>query len=248
VSDLPTDETTSVTDLDRLLDVQDHDTRLDQLRHKRAALPERPQLADLEQAMAVLDDEVDRVAGERDALAREQKRIEDEVATVEAKAAEVHGTLYGGTVTSPRALQDLQADLESLQRRQRTLEDEVLELMEQQEAPTDELDRLSAQRGEQQQAAEQLRAAITAQEAEIDVEIDTVQAERDALAAGVADALLAEYERLRGPLGGIGVARLEGGRCLGCQLLLSAVERDRIKSLPPDALLHCEECGRLLVH
>jgi predicted nucleic acid-binding Zn-ribbon protein len=59
--------------------------------------------------------------------------------------------------------------------------------------------------------------------------------------------LVSEYERLRAGLGGIGVARLEGGRCLGCQLMLSAVERDRLKGLPPDEVVHCEECGRLLV-
>lgn len=252
MTDLPTDAdpaTTSpvLTELARLLDVQDHDTRLDQLRHKREVLPERAQLREVETAIAALERETATVAAVRDDLVRSQKRLEDEVAVVEAKAAEVNGTLYGGTVTSPRALQDLQADLESLQRRQRTLEDEVLELMEQQEAPTDTLDRLAAEAAERSAAADALRVAITAQEAEIDVEIDAQRAERDALAVGLPEALLDEYEKLRVPMGGIGVARLEGGRCLGCQLMLSAVERDRIKSLPADAMLHCEECGRLLV-
>src|SRR5690606_17244241 len=95
--------------------------------------------------------------------------------------------------------------------------------------------------------AEAARAEVTAGEAEIDVELDRVTAEREALAAGVDPGVLEEYERLRAQMGGIGVARLEGGRCGGCQLTLSAVERDRIKQLPADSLLHCEECGRLLV-
>ncbi|MDZ7733961.1 MAG: C4-type zinc ribbon domain-containing protein [Acidimicrobiia bacterium] len=64
---------------------------------------------------------------------------------------------------------------------------------------------------------------------------------------GVSPAHLEEYEKLRRQLGGIGVAPLEGGTCGGCNLTLSAVERDRIKSEPPDAVIHCEECGRLLV-
>ena len=119
--------------------------------------------------------------------------------------------------------------------------------MELQEAPTETLERLAAETAERQAAADALQVAITAQEAEIDVEIAAQRGEREALAAGLSAALLDEYEKLRVPMGGIGVARLEGGRCLGCQLLLSAVERDRIKSLPVDAMLHCEECGRLLV-
>lgn len=252
MTDLPADTDTPatspvLTELARLLDVQDHDTRLDQLRHKREALPERAQLRDVEAAIGALERETATVTAVRDDLQRSQKRLEDEVAVVEAKAAEVNGTLYGGTVTSPRALQDLQADLESLQRRQRTLEDEVLELMEQQEAPTETLERLAAETAERQAAADALRVAITAQEAEIDVEIEAQQSERDALVVGLPEALVDEYEKLRAPMGGIGVARLQGGRCLGCQLMLSAVERDRIKSLPADAMLHCEECGRLLV-
>jgi hypothetical protein len=59
--------------------------------------------------------------------------------------------------------------------------------------------------------------------------------------------LIDEYEMLRTRLGGIGAARLEGGRCLGCNLSLSAVEVDRIRHEPPDAIVHCEECGRLLI-
>jgi predicted nucleic acid-binding Zn-ribbon protein len=59
--------------------------------------------------------------------------------------------------------------------------------------------------------------------------------------------LLAEYERLRKALGGIGVARLNGNRCEGCHLTLSAMDVDRIRHEPDDVLIHCEECGRLLL-
>ena len=75
--------------------------------------------------------------------------------------------------------------------------------------------------------------------------------DRDGLAAAAADGvdaeLLATYEGLRGELGGIAVARLVGSVCGGCHLGLSAVEVDRIKKQPPDALVRCDECGRLLV-
>ena len=37
-----------------------------------------------------------------------------------------------------------------------------------------------------------------------------------------------------------------GGSCGGCHLSLSAVDVDRIKKLPPEAPAYCEECGRLL--
>jgi predicted nucleic acid-binding Zn-ribbon protein len=230
-----------------LLDLQAHDTQIDQLRHRRASLPARAQLVAAEAALARLAGERATVQAGRDGLGRDQKRLEDEVAAVEAKAEHENATLYSGTVTSPRALQDLQAEIESLRRRQSSLEDGIIELMEQIEPLDADLDRLAAAAAEQEAAAEAARVEITAGEAEIDVVLDQALAERDVLAATVEAGLLAEYEQLRATFGGVGVARLEGGRCSGCQLTLSAVERDRIKNLPPDTLVHCEECGRLLV-
>jgi len=81
----------------------------------------------------------------------------------------------------------------------------------------------------------------------VDEEIAPVEAERVAAASEVPEALLAEYEGLRESMGGVGAARLEHGTCGGCHMKLSAVEQDRIKGLPADATIHCEDCGRLLV-
>lgn len=230
-----------------LLAIQAHDTRMDQLRHQRDTLPARAQLSDLEAQLRASDAELAVVAEQRDGFAREQRRLEDEVAGVEAKAAQHETTLYGGTVTAPRELQDLQTDIDSLRRRQHDLEDEVLVLMEQIEPLDGQSATLQARRADLLGAREQCERELTAAEAEIDVLLDGEQHARDAAALEVGDAVLADYDRLRARLGGIGVARLEGGRCQGCQLMLSAVERDRIKGLPPEAIVHCEECGRLLV-
>ena len=230
-----------------LLDIQAHDTHLDQLRHQRATLPARDTVARLEKELSLLAEQRSGVETEREALTRSQRRLEDEVAALEAKAGEVHATLYGGTITSPRALQDLQAELDALRRRQGHLEDEIIELMELGEPFDAQLSELASQEAAVGADLATARAELTAGEAELDVAIDGEMTERARSAAGLDPPLLAEYERLRRGLGGTGVARFEGGRCLGCQLMLSAVERDRLKGLPPDALVHCEECGRLLV-
>lgn len=63
----------------------------------------------------------------------------------------------------------------------------------------------------------------------------------------VPETLAAEYEKIRSTSGGVAVAQLVGGQCGGCHIRLAAMELDRVKHLPPDALVHCEECGRLLV-
>jgi predicted nucleic acid-binding Zn-ribbon protein len=230
-----------------LLDLQAHDTTLAQHRHRRATLPERADLAAQQKALAVLDAEIAGVAGEREHLAREQKRLEDDAASVEAKAAAEDKRLYGGTVTSAKELQAIQEEIGALQRRQSTLEDGVLELMVQIEPLDEQLAAFASQRAELQGRADALATAIETTEREIDAQIAAVEAERAALASSVPAPTLAEYDSLRQRLGGVAVAKLEGGSCRGCHLQLSAVELDRIRRLPKDAVVHCEECGRILV-
>ena len=70
---------------------------------------------------------------------------------------------------------------------------------------------------------------------------------RDEAVAPLPAALVARYEELRAHLGGVAVARLVGGRCDGCHLALAQAALERIRTAPPDELVECEECGRLLV-
>jgi predicted nucleic acid-binding Zn-ribbon protein len=70
---------------------------------------------------------------------------------------------------------------------------------------------------------------------------------RETVLPSVPASLLAEYEPLRHRLGGVAIAKLEGGSCKGCHLKLSNFELDRIRALPTDEVVHCEECGRILV-
>lgn len=236
-----------MSDLNRLLDVQAHDTHADQLRHRRATLPEREQLAAADAELARLGQERARVDGERAELAREQKRREDEIASFDERIASVDRTLYGGTVTNPRELQALQDDLGSMQRRRSAIEDEVLDLMEQIEPLQAEVERLDATGGDVTKRRATVADQLAAAEAEIDAELAEVDAARAAAVDGIAPALITEYERLRRNLGGVGVAKLSGNRCEGCHLTLSAIEIDRIHRAPVDELIHCEDCGRLLV-
>src|ERR671932_37908 len=66
-------------------------------------------------------------------------------------------------------------------------------------------------------------------------------------ASGLPPELSRLYEQLRTKLGGIGAARLVNARCSGCHLPLPATELDRIRREPPDALIRCDQCGRVLV-
>jgi predicted nucleic acid-binding Zn-ribbon protein len=231
---------------DALLAVQEHDTTADQLEHRRRTLPERAELDGAMAELAKLEQRTSEVEANRHELARSQQRLEDEIASINEKAAQHDKTLYSGTIGNPRELQALQDEIGALKRRVGQLEDQEIELMEQIEPLDADLAKLAAERTALDGRAGELRARIAEAEVAIDEELASVRAEREALVGDVEPELLAEYDRLRPQAGGIAIARLVGGSCGGCHLALSAVEVDRIKKLPPEAPAHCEECGRLL--
>ena len=60
--------------------------------------------------------------------------------------------------------------------------------------------------------------------------------------------LLALYEKIRAQKGGVGAAALRAAReCTGCSLDLNAADLGAIAKAPPDEVLRCEECNRILV-
>jgi uncharacterized protein len=238
---------TETPPLERLLEVQAHDTILDQLRHRRDHLAERGALADVMATISRVEADLVPVESRRDDLSRSQRRLEDEIASLEDRARDADEKLGSGAVSSPRELQALQDSVAALRRRQRELEDEVLELMEESESVTATAAALTAERERLDAEAGSLRAAIAEAEVAIDGEIAGEEDRRAEQAAGIAPDLLATYEKLRARLDGVAVARLDGHQCLGCHLSLPATEVDQIKRAPADTVHVHEECGRILV-
>lgn len=236
-----------MTIYEQLLAVQDSDTRLDQLAHRREGLPERRQITEADQVLATVDGQIAAQSATVDERRRAQRRVEDELANQEARAKQIDTKLYGGTVSAARELQDLQGELDTVHQHISKIEDDGLVALEQLEEAQARLDELEAMRTEIMARRAQAETGLTVAAAEIDAESDEARVARAEAIAGVPAEAVAEYERLRGVMGGVGIARLVGSQCEGCHLNLSAVELDRVRHLDPDEPVHCEECGRLLV-
>ena len=232
-------------DLHALLVLQQQDTAADQLRHRRATLPERALLAAIDAELTRLDAELATATVEHDRLAADQERLEAEVAVGEDKRRTLERRLAASSV--PREAQTMSAEIDGLKARQSGLEDELLELMEALE-PIDA--RLVTGADERVQLAERrtaTAAALAAAEAGVDAELVAVGAARAQAAAPIPPPLLARYERLRSKLSGVAVATLDGPRCTGCNLVLPLLELERVRGAGPDAIVECEQCGRILV-
>lgn len=231
---------------DTLLEIQAHDTRLDQIQRRMEVLPAREERDAARSAIEEIDASIAQEQVRRDELAKAMRKLEDEISTIATKRSEVEARLYDGTVTNARELQDLQEESEALGRRITHLEDQNLVLMEQHEPVERSLNEQVATRAQREVVLGDAELRLTAAEAELAVELESEQSARDSVAQSVPADLLAEYQSIRGGRGGIGVARLVGNQCGGCHLTLSAMEVAALRK-HADQMSHCNECGRLLV-
>ena len=227
--------------------VQEHDTAADRLRHRRQHLPEQAELSQCEDELAALEATLAGVDAEAGEAGRLQRRLEGELSLLESKLSELDAKLYSGAVTVPRELEAMQHEGAAMRERRAGLEDEVLEAMGGRETLDDQVAGLRRRRDDLDAHGAGLRVAIAEAQAEVDRELADALAARQEAAAAIPADVTALYEQLRARLGGVAAAPLVNGRCGGCHLALPATEVDRIRKEPPDALVRCEQCERILV-
>ncbi len=232
---------------EQLLTVQDLDLALLQYRHRHANHPIQQQITELDDELATYQTTADEISGRQSELSAKEAELASEVAVIEAKRAEIDAKLYDGSVTGTKDLLALQDEAEMLVSRQSDLEDVELEIMEQVEQVDAELAPVTTQiLGLLARRAEE-EGLLAAALAEIEQEISTSETLRVEAASPIPADLLSHYESLRDDLGGVAVARLVGSTCDGCHMALSAVSFDQIKRQGDDALVNCDQCGRILI-
>ena len=230
----------------RLLDLQAADTSIAQLAHRRRTLPELAALARQgEQADALGNDLVDAETTLAD-IADDQTRLETEVDTVRSRTSRDQNRLQAGGLP-PKELEGLQHEITTLARRQSTLEDDLLEIMEHREEAEALVVGLAAQRDALAAQLAELAATRDGAFTEIDAALAQRSRERAAIAAEIPADLMALYERAREHGGGVGAARMRQRRCEGCRIELSGSELATARAAAPDEVVRCDNCRRILV-
>ena len=196
---------------------------------------------------ARLDDQTRDARIRVDDLTREQRKADADVEQVKTRRARDQTRMDQGLISNPKDLERMQGELGSLARRISDLEDVELEVMEQLETAQSEHDVLVAEVVELDARAAELTRKRDELAGTMNVELGSVTAERKTLADGLAEDLLALYEKIRAQKGGVGAAALQSRRCTGCSLQLTASDLGRIGTASWDEVLRCEECQRILI-
>ena len=216
---------------DTLMEVQEHDTTLDQLRHRVDTLPERAELRECSTAPAALEAALAEVQAQVDDLAARQRQLEERIAASADRRHEIEQRMRTGEVTASRDLQAMDPEVHQLSSRQEHFEEEEMALLEEEEP----LDALLAEHrtASEALAAEAAPARGRRRRGRGRHRGGQSPPRRNCgpSAARPCPRDLAErYEALRSRMGGVGAARLVGDRCDGCHLTLPSVEVERIRA------------------
>lgn len=231
----------------RLLDLQEVDTALSQLQHRRKNLPEHAEATALQTEKQQAADGLVAAQTAVSDLELDNRKAESDLEPVRQRRTRNQQRIADGTVSDPKALAGLVEEVDHLDRRISELEDAELELMEQLEGATAERDRLD---GVVSEIEGRLNEAVTRRDAAlavIDDEVAAAKAERAVVVADLPADLLAFYDKLAATHGGSGAAALRQRRCTGCRLELNSADLRGFAAAPADEVLRCEECGRILV-
>lgn len=181
------------------------------------------------------------------ALKPVQTRARDldlEIRSVAEKAKTADADLYGGRIRSPKALQELQEEIDSLKRRQNQLEDELLETMMQVEENEAQVAGATHVLADARAAAASQHSTLVEERARLEGALVEAERERQAMAANVEPASLAAYEKLLPRFRGQVVAILQPDGCSICGVEQTSMNAQVVRL--GRTLAYCESCGRIL--
>jgi hypothetical protein len=174
----------------------------------------------------------------------ENSKADHEVESQRAKIDNTQKALYGGSVTNPKELEDLQLESESLKRYLDTLEDRLLEVMvtlEEAELKhaqsTQKLTELIARKSGENEL-------MTADRLDLLSTIERTTTEREAALSNISAEDLKTYEKFRRRFDGIALALLISGNCGVCGVDLARSKEQEIRG--GNTLVYCDQCGRIL--
>lgn len=228
-----------------LLELAGVDAELGRIEHRGKHLPEQQTLEGAQAAHREANDRLAVLQIALDDLDIQAAKFETEIEAVRQREDRDRSLIEAGTVNA-KQITELQHELETLQRRQASLEDSLLEVMErredlqgQQTAALTRIDELQSELS----AAERSRAEAAHA---LDQSRHQNLSRRDELVSALDADLVALYERQRSR-GGAGAGVLQGRRCGACRIEIDKGELARISAAAEDEVLRCPECGAILL-
>ncbi len=228
-----------------LLEVAELDAELAKLDHRAGHLPERKRLRAIQTEQVAASDRLGALQIALEDLDDSGLAFESEIDAVRQREDRDRSLLQ--SVADAKQLSELQHELETLQRRQTSLEDSLLEVMERRE-------QLQVQQTASWPPIEALQSDLAAAQQALDDDAGRYRptigmhysARRDELTAGLDPELVGALRTAAGRRR-TGAGLLQGRRCGACRIEIDRGELARISAAADDEVLRCPECSAILL-
>jgi predicted nucleic acid-binding Zn-ribbon protein len=173
-----------------------------------------------------------------------QRDLELELQGLADKIARSENQLYGGGITNPKELADIQAEVASLRRRRQAIEEKCLEAMiEREEAGAEEAQaKHQLDKTEARWSADQ--ADLIAERETLEERLAELEQERTRLLEIIGADDLATYEHLRRRKGGLAVTQDRDDTCGVCGYAISPNLKWQLRE---EGVVTCSNCERIIV-
>jgi len=231
-----------VADVKFLIQIQDLDKRIGELRKEISTLPKH--IAEIEKTLV---SHVRKLEADRSALAanlKDRKKVEGEIPVHEQKISKLKTQmLEAKTNDQYRAFQH---EIEYCEKEIRRAEDRILESMGQSE-PLEQNVRIAEKALEQERKQVEAEKQQARERAAADQKLlAEFSAERQQVVAQVGKQSYSAYERICKKRRGIGVAEATDGLCSACHMSLRPQFFQDLRK--GDEVMFCESCGRILYY
>ncbi len=218
------------------------------IRATEQQIEEAPALSGVDEALARLE-ELKQSLTDKELLFKEDqkklKNLEMRTLKIVEDRKNLKENMYDGTVSSVKELEQMQRKMELLAEEKNGLEEEILILMESLEEQESSLEQLKKA---VESASEDLKEKETMLEknlARLEEELKGLQEKRSQHVKEIEPRFLDRYNLLAEKHNGQPLARVEDEICGGCRVFISSALRGHLYN--PEAMVYCENCGRLLV-
>jgi predicted nucleic acid-binding Zn-ribbon protein len=230
-----------LVEIEQLLVVQDHDTKIKALQNELQTLPfEKKRLEQL----------VEERTASLEGIRQRLKEIEVQRKKLELDASTRRDQIgkYKTQQFQTRKNDEFQAlshEIGRLEREVSQIEDQEIDLMEQAEIGSRDIQTVEANFKVEKAQLQQQLAALSQKGELLTKSLEETKAGRLKAAAAVTDPeLLARYERIFHSKGGSAVVPIEHEVCMGCHMKNTTANVHRAKLARE--LVYCENCGRML--
>jgi predicted nucleic acid-binding Zn-ribbon protein len=225
----------------QLFQLQSIDSEMDHAQNRIAEIVDAIQS---DQVVAAARKKVENAELELRKIKSDFETIDYEIEQKKVKKSQSEANLYSGRIQNPKELQDIQAEIASLNKAVSDLEDQLLKQLMQMEDAEGKLADLDNTLKEALTNFETTKSRLIAEKDNLESAVKSLSAKRNSQQAQISADSLQVYEHLRQSKHGLAIAELQDSCCSACGSSLTASQCQQARS--GSQLFTCPSCGRIV--